>query len=378
MAFAFKRSITIDYTKVPNTDRTDFPFLVSGTYTYLKTTGNGGDVQNASGYDIGFYSDLALTTKLKWETERYIATTGEVIYWIKIPTVSHTTDTVIYIAYGDSGITTDQSDAANVWETSYKGVFHLGDGTTLNIADSTVNATSGTNNGATAVAGKIGGGANFDGNSDINLGNPSALQITGNVTWSCWVNVNNFPTSNNIHYLMGKGIDGTVNHENGLRIKDDGGTLQLQAGSYDGSDHMATWNISGWSTGDWHLVKGDYDGTNWNLYFDGSLVASSANGTGAVSTTQNAYIGAEGLFGTGNTWRKADAIIEEARFSDVSRSADNVATEYNNQSSPATFYSISGVLSSTNIKNVNGLAKASVKSVDALAIASVKSINGLT
>jgi hypothetical protein len=36
------------------------------------------------------------------------------------------------------------------------------------------------------------------------------------------------------------------------------------------------------------------------------------------------------------------------------------------------------LLSATNIKTINGLAKASVKTVDGLAIASVKSVNGLT
>ncbi|MCC6323730.1 hypothetical protein IT400_02970, partial [Candidatus Nomurabacteria bacterium] len=79
--FSYKRTITINHTEVINTDQTDFPILISGTYSYLKTVANGGNVQNANGYDIGFYSDSSLTTKLKWETERYVATTGEVIYW---------------------------------------------------------------------------------------------------------------------------------------------------------------------------------------------------------------------------------------------------------------------------------------------------------
>jgi hypothetical protein len=37
-------------------------------------------------------------------------------------------------------------------------------------------------------------------------------------------------------------------------------------------------------------------------------------------------------------------IVDEARVSDTTRSADWIATEYNNQSSPSTFYTFSGEL----------------------------------
>jgi len=43
----YRRAITIDHTKVPNTDQANFPVLISGTYSYLATTANGGGVTNA-------------------------------------------------------------------------------------------------------------------------------------------------------------------------------------------------------------------------------------------------------------------------------------------------------------------------------------------
>jgi len=70
-SFNHSRPITIDHTKVANTNQTNFPILISGTYPYLKTTTNGGNVQHVNGFDIGFYSDSALTTKLAHETESY-------------------------------------------------------------------------------------------------------------------------------------------------------------------------------------------------------------------------------------------------------------------------------------------------------------------
>src|SRR5947209_8066968 len=33
--YTYRRSITIDHTRVPNTDQSNFPVLISGTYSYL-------------------------------------------------------------------------------------------------------------------------------------------------------------------------------------------------------------------------------------------------------------------------------------------------------------------------------------------------------
>jgi len=68
--YSYRRAITIDHTKVPNTDQSNFPVLISGTYSYLATVPNSGNVQNANGYDVIFTSDAACTTKLNHEVDR--------------------------------------------------------------------------------------------------------------------------------------------------------------------------------------------------------------------------------------------------------------------------------------------------------------------
>src|SRR5712671_3592677 len=161
-AYTYRRSITIDHTKVPNTDQSNYPLLISGTYSYLATVANGGNLQNSNGYDVIFTSDTGCATQLNHEVESYNAATGAVNYWVKVPTVSHTTDTSIYMCYGNSSITNDQSNKNAVWDANYKGVWHLGNGNSLNVTDST-NNLNGTNQGATAVNGKVGGAASFDG-----------------------------------------------------------------------------------------------------------------------------------------------------------------------------------------------------------------------
>jgi len=124
--YTHRRAITIDHTKVPHSDQPNFPVLVSGVYSYLATAANGGQVQNANGYDIIFTSDYAGTSKLDHEIDSYNPVTGAINMWVRIPLLSHTCDTVIYVNYGNASITTPQENRVGVWDSSYQGVWHLG------------------------------------------------------------------------------------------------------------------------------------------------------------------------------------------------------------------------------------------------------------
>ena len=196
-ATACQRSMTIDHTKVPST-QSNFTVLVSVTDPALKTVANGGHVANPNGYDIGFYADSGGTTKLKWEVEKYDGTIGNLIAWVKIPSVSSSSDTVFYLMYGNSTINTDQSDPPNTWDSNFKAVWHLGNGSTLSLNDSTSNGNSLANVGATgATTGKISGGAGpFNGTSQC-LKTTSSINLgTNKVTQSAWVNITGYTNSN--------------------------------------------------------------------------------------------------------------------------------------------------------------------------------------
>src|SRR6202023_984049 len=69
--YSNRRAITLDHTKVPNTDQSNFPVLISGTYSYLATVANGGKAQNVNGYDIIFTDDAPGSTRLDHEIESY-------------------------------------------------------------------------------------------------------------------------------------------------------------------------------------------------------------------------------------------------------------------------------------------------------------------
>lgn len=149
--YLYQRTVTIDHTKVPNTDQSNFPVLFSGTYSYLATLANGSKVTSTSGYDIIFTSDAAGATTLDHEIETYTATTGAVNFWVRVPTVSHTTEMVIYLCYGKSAISSSQENKTGVWDSNFKGVWHLKEdpsGTAPPVKDSTSNANHGTSNGA--------------------------------------------------------------------------------------------------------------------------------------------------------------------------------------------------------------------------------------
>lgn len=337
--YAFYRAITIDHTKVGASDSTNFPLLVSSTISSLATVANGGRIQDPNGYDVAFFSDSGLTTQLKHETEKWVSTTGEVIYDVKIPTVSHTADTVIYMAYGNSGISTDQSDKTNVWTNSFTGVYHLPDGTTLSANDSTANASNGTINLATATSGQIDGAGNFSNatNQYIHIGVPAATGTP--ITMSAWVKLASATFTGELVISSIVKLSGT--DEFWLSYVEFGGSRYIRVvAQQSGTAYEFRCPVT--PDTNWHLIHGTFtDANTMAVYMDGAALSGSFIGTsGRVpASLDNTYLGvvfhSSSLhFGTMN------GAIDEARFATVVRSADWITAEYNNQSSPSTFYTV--------------------------------------
>ncbi len=155
-----------------------------------------GHVTNAYGYDIIFTADAAGTQKLNHEIEAYNSSTGLFTAWVQAPTVSHAADTVIYLFYGNSSVSTSQENRTGVWDSHYEVIQHFPSATTLTANDSTSNGINGTpQNSPTATSGQMGGAVAFVGSSsqDIDLGNNSSLwNGLTSMTWSAWI----YPTVN--------------------------------------------------------------------------------------------------------------------------------------------------------------------------------------
>ena len=128
----------------------------------------GGSVSNPSGFDILFTSDAAGSNPLPFERASYNAATGAVAFWVQLPTLSHTTDTVIYMFYGNSSVSSDPSNAPGTWDSNFVMVSHMAAGSGSIAPDSTSHANNGTLAGGSlpnwATNGRPDGGLTFGGN----------------------------------------------------------------------------------------------------------------------------------------------------------------------------------------------------------------------
>jgi YD repeat-containing protein len=357
-SYAYRRVVTIAHSKVPNTDQTNFPVLISGTYSYLATISNGGNVTNSNGYDIIFTSDAAGTSTLAFERESYNAATGAVIYWVKVPTVSHTADTAIYMFYGNSSVTTDQSNKTGVWDGNYNGVWHLPNGTTLTANDSTNNGNNATVYGTpAATAGQIDGAATFGASTAnyMQAADAASLRIASTITLSAWI----YNTSDNSNGggLIAEKRDATNpanNYNYGFWLQT-GGQLffQFNDGSYEsGASSTGAVPKNAWT----YVAVSVNDSTQLvSFYVNGSLNSTATkSGTMPSSGTGVLQIGNYGTYNGGGY--SFEGNLDEVRISNTIRSADWIATEYNNQNSPSTFYSIG---SATNSPSISSLSQSS-------------------
>jgi len=337
MAFSYYRSITIDHTKCGSGDSSGFPVLISGTYSYLATVGNGGKVQNANGYDVGFYSDSALTTKLPWEVELYTASTGLVIYWVQVPTLSVSVDTVIYMAYGDPSISTDQSNKTGTWDSGFAAVYHMNDNAAnSNVLDSTSNANTGTATNGSPIntntsgfggqTGKIGSCIAFDGSSQyITIPNSTSLNSWLALTVSAWIKA----STGMAQYarLMEKGS----NNEWTLAWNVTAGSnkLSLQLIGQSGVSVTSSSALADGST--WHKV--DAVITHPSNYAESLGVDNSfTSGITSNSTPTKTHDLRIANYGGGGLLYKGS--IDEIRISTVNRNTDWLTSEYNGQSAP--------------------------------------------
>lgn len=333
-AYQKRRAITIDHTKVPNTDQTDFPVLISGTFTYLKTVGNGGDVQNGSGFDVVFTSDQAGTSQLDHEIETYNASTGEVNFWVKVPSLSHTVDTVIYVHYSNSSVSTSQENVSGVWSNNFVFVAHLPDATTLDGTDSVNNVTPSTSGVPTAAAGQIDGAASFN-TSSFGYPDSAALSPTAAISVSLWFKRAGIGAN---MVLLTKG-DGASNAASSYEyVFNSSNQLRFEINNGSG------WRTAQYSTAisdttNWHHAFGTFDGSNVRIYTDNTLRTTTAFSGSINNDNQSMRLGR-----LANGTQAYNGLLDEVRIASVARSADWIATEYNNQNSPGTFFSVGSEL----------------------------------
>lgn len=349
MAYGYYASITVDHTKVSGDgDLTNFPILVSGTYDGtgsepdIRTVANGGHVQNtASGgnsgsvtvpADLVFSPNTDGSSPYDFEIESYDASTGAIVAWVEIPTLDGDADTVLYMVYGDSSVTTSQEDVNGTWDANYKMVVHYNG----NCVDSTSSGYDLTpENNPTYVAGKVGPAGNLVSASSqawtITDANSPNIDTQGAKTWQGWVYPNDADPTD--YYQI---ISKDTNGNRGTTLYSTGTGKKLQwIAHYDATNYteVQSATISGQQ---WYCCFGrDDNSALFNLTVNGTQ-------TNAATYHQPRAVTNPVVVGRLDGWAGyySDAKYDELRVSDTYRSDDWIATDYATQSDPSTFYAM--------------------------------------
>jgi hypothetical protein len=338
----YRKKITINHTKVV-ANLTDFPVLISLASDSDLVSG----AQN-NGNDILFTSTDGIT-KLDHEIELYIGSNGRLVAWVRVPGLSSSTDTILYIYYGNSSCG-NQQNPVSVWNSSYKAVWHLNEISGTSVKDSTINNNIGTSqNGVTLGAlGEIDGAESFDGNVGwTNLGTSSSLNFGASAPFTIegW-----FKTTESYGPIVsfrhdtndGADIDICVGYDGAVSSA---GKLMGLVRQDSGSSGYARITGPTVNDGNWHyFVLTRNAGNTIELFCDGvSQGTNSASQSGGAITTNLRALASERKwvqvnFGNSDQ-RYLACTIDEVRISNVQRPSSWISTCYNNYYNvPSTFY----------------------------------------
>jgi type IV pilus assembly protein PilY1 len=344
-AYGYRKAITIPAAGVSG-NLFDFPVVVSiASDNQLRSVANGGHVQNNNGFDIVFRAADG-STPLPHEIESYYPLTGQLTAWVKVPALSSSAATVIYMYYGDSSVTSLQENPTSVWDGNYKGVWHLNN----SVLDSTSSGNNGTDNSTTDTTGKVAKGREFNGTGGYVSTASQDLKSADSFTISLWFKAD---ATNFAHHLIwqgendGNGWGGQQEMHLTLGNRNSGNSYDNRLVFFLGYREASAGNPLSISyafsdTGSWHhaavVVSGMSGSPAATLYLDGAAIGSDTS-----STSETVRADWNTGFRLGRPYpneRRFDGKLDEVRIATINRSADWIRTEYNNQSSPGTFHSI--------------------------------------
>jgi hypothetical protein len=164
---------------------------------------------------------------------------------------------------------------------------------------------------------------------NFSIANATDIPVDTAWTVSMWTNIaGGYAGGDDFAAMWG----GSANNGPHIGYKDNGFTQPQFFVAIWGGDEAKDPSVA--TTG-WKYICATWDGTSIKMYVGGSLVATTAS-TIAAAVGYSANVGTDNL-GGGNDY---DGDLDEVRFSATARSADWITTEYNNQNSPSTFYTL--------------------------------------
>jgi len=281
------------------------------------------------------------TTKLYRELESIDTTAKTMELYVRVPVLSYTEDTVLYIYFGNSaGAETNDADT---WNANYKAVYHMNDDPdNTAIADSTSNGNDGTKKGAGTPA-EAAGAFSSDLAQDytrlnseyINVADDVSFDITTNITVSALVYVDNVGAARQA-FVSKYNVAGNK-REWSLQQTNNAGKLGAVFGDPADGTYEGTWESSAvvLSSATWHHVVFTFNNGTCKLYVDGAL----KGGAGTVPATLYNADAPVGI-GADQGANYLGGLISEARITSNDLSAAWLLAEYNSLLNNASFLSV--------------------------------------
>lgn len=311
----------------------NFPFLVRLNHLDTEVVDAGSNSALNGGGDLRFSSDEAGTTQLSVDIQEFITNATEgtrrCAVWVKVPSISGTSDTTIWVWYKKAAETQPAADAAygseSVW-SDYERVSHDG-GVTEVTGNGNFTAT-GSPSAVTGPFGTTNGGRNTSSSAyySATLGTdliyPFTIQSYGQ-------------TSNVAYEVFYIGVaDGAVTnhrHELGSYFT---GSQGVKGSSYAGGAAQNATSSSEATVDTWRLYHYVCTGaTDRKAYVQGSSNVGTNSTNMTPTNIDTVRLGAT----ADSTPYGQPCLIAEARVRRSALSADWIETEHQNYNNPATF-----------------------------------------
>lgn len=315
------KTVKIDSSLVDD-DLTNFPIL------FHNISNDFAIHAQSDGDDFAFVAQDNIT-QYNHEIEYYDNTTGELIAWVNVTSLSGSTDTILNLYYGNSSAS-NQEDITGTWNNGFEGVYHLDESwntSSGHFKDSTVNNNDGSltdaNGNSSSDDGIAGNGFRFAGDADyINIG---VINHNYPITYSCWLKADIIDNNKCAlgRYWTGYYL-GTMNWGSGcLRNK------ILIDNNWDYYKHTeGTSNM-------WYHLAVSYNGTTIRYYVNGSEIDNEGATGNLTATTSPWHIGDDG-----NIELFFEGVVDEVRIANACFSSGWISTYYNNVHNPSSFYTV--------------------------------------
>lgn len=322
---------TIDHTKVPSS-LVNFPVLL-----YISASSGIGAIDLSLVFDeVGSNSKKIAVTISDGETQCYVeidrwdSVNEKAWLWVKVPSVSNTEDTVMYLYYDNTqdDNTTYVGDVnsavgALVWDANFKGVWHLSEASgTLYDSTSNNNDLTAYNTPTYDIDGKIGKCLDFNSAQIENLKRASAVVTGYPLTLEVWGNLDAGS------YALGV-VRASSQYAAHMMIA--GTTANYFVCSGPGTDTFCS-TLNSISLGVWgYFVAVGHSATLRNSYLNADVANKGTSVTSrnpsSLSQTQSMILDA--------TWGAnvgpGDGRVDELRISNTDRSEAWIAASYESE-----------------------------------------------